>query len=121
MEKLIREIVKEAGVSGGSHSQMGDTTEFLRAQGFLNYQEYESLKSRDKFLTGGNPIDVRKIFEEQNEKIGMKEVIFQNEKDARKAYETDLESFFGRMTSGVPAPHEEDYKYKDGNTIKSLE
>jgi hypothetical protein len=65
-EKLIFEVV--AAVSGGgSHSQKGDVSQALADQGFFSQEEAETLKKRDKFLSGGNPVDVKRDFFQQNQ------------------------------------------------------
>ena len=64
IELIISEVVKES--SATSRSQTGDISQFLKDQGFFGEGEVPSgLKKRDKLLTG-NPIDVKKDFEDQN-------------------------------------------------------
>jgi hypothetical protein len=67
-EPVIEEIIIEvitAAYSGGGHSQKGDVSDFLADQGFFSDQQKETMKKRDK-LPGGNPIDIKQKFDEQN-------------------------------------------------------
>jgi hypothetical protein len=62
MEKLIFEIVASV-----SKSQKGDISQALADQGFFDGGPVpESLKSRSKQLSGGNPVDVKKEFFKKN-------------------------------------------------------
>ena len=60
-EKIIKECASM------SHSQKGDVSQHLLAQGFFDDNKMpESLKNRNKFPSGGNPVDVMQDFNRQN-------------------------------------------------------
>lgn len=62
-EKLIYDII----TSYNSKTQKGDVSLYLLEQGFFNNNEIpKGLKKRDKFLSGGNPIDVKKKLQNKN-------------------------------------------------------
>lgn len=64
-EKIIFEVV----AASRSRSQKGDLSQSLMQQGFFGTptgQIPKSLAERDKFLSGGNPVDVQGDFEKQN-------------------------------------------------------
>jgi hypothetical protein len=62
-EKLISDVL----ASSRSLSQKGDVSQHLLEQGFFDEKTMpRSLKERDKFLSGGNPVDVLKEFTKQN-------------------------------------------------------
>jgi hypothetical protein len=64
-ENIIFEIISSAK----SVTQKGDVSQYLLEQGFFNDMTMpRSLKDRDKFLSGGNPVDVSKDFLKQNPK-----------------------------------------------------
>ena len=63
-EDIIFEVI--AG-GGRSVSQKGDISKFLEDQGFFGDEGMpKSLKERDPQWSGGNPVDVKKKFFEQN-------------------------------------------------------
>jgi hypothetical protein len=65
-ENLLKEIIKES--SAVSRSQKGDVSKHLLEQGFFDEGVIpEGLKKRDKFPSGGNPIDTIKNFERQQQ------------------------------------------------------
>jgi hypothetical protein len=58
-KELIEQLEKQAAST--SRSQKGDVSQFLFEQGFFDEGSIpDSLKKRDKFLSGGNPIDIKK-------------------------------------------------------------
>lgn len=58
-KELIEQLEKQAAST--SRSQKGDVSQFLFEQGFFDESSIpDSLKKRDKFLSGGNPIDIKK-------------------------------------------------------------
>jgi len=57
-EKIIKEIIAAKTVS-----QKGDVAKHLLEQGF--FKELPRGLERDKFLSGGNPVDVKEVFEKQ--------------------------------------------------------
>jgi len=64
-EKMIYDIV----TSYKSNTQKGDVSLFLLEQGFFDSNEIpQGLRKRDKFWSGGNPIDVKKKL--QNKSVG---------------------------------------------------
>jgi hypothetical protein len=73
-EKIIIDIIS----SSRSLSQKGDVSKALAEQGFFENNEIpKGLSQRDKQLSGGNPIDILKEFEEGNFKTSNESVINQ--------------------------------------------
>lgn len=64
-EKMILEIVAVSG-GGKGHSQKGDVSKALADQGFFDGGKKPAGLERDKQLSGGNPVDVKKDFFKQN-------------------------------------------------------
>ena len=63
-KELIEQLEKQAAST--SRSQKGDVSQFLLEQGFFDEGTIpESLKKRNKFPSGGNPINVIKEFNRQ--------------------------------------------------------
>jgi hypothetical protein len=62
MEKLIFEIV----ANSVGKSQKGDVSQYLIDQGFFGNDVPKSLQNRNKQWSGGNPVDVKKEFFENN-------------------------------------------------------
>lgn len=61
-EKMIFEIVAST-----TSKSKGDLSEFLMAEGFFDGGPVpKGLKKRDDLLSGGNPVDLKDIFDEQN-------------------------------------------------------
>jgi len=60
------EIIKSIVSSAHSVSQKGDISKHLYEQGFFNGGPLpRSLKQRDNFLSGGNPVDTLSDFNKQ--------------------------------------------------------
>lgn len=59
-------LIKEVCAATTAKSQTGDVSQHLLEQGFFdNGNIPEGLKNRNKQLSGGNPIDVKKDFDKQ--------------------------------------------------------
>lgn len=61
-------IIKEVVIASRSLSQKGDVSDALLSQGFFDKgTKPKGLKKRQPQLSGGNPVDVLKDFEKQQQ------------------------------------------------------